>query len=247
MLDQETRDYVGGGLQKDEYGADEVIEVACPLCGSNDKDLIYVEHGAIGISQCRPCRLIYASPRLKSPEQVYWGDAERYFEEARLIYAGKAASHRDPNYLEELDLIESFKPTGRFLDVGCNLGMLLRHAVKRNWTACGVEPSPSLFALARERLGLSVHNCFLHELDEGQVGKFDIIALSDVFEHICDPLAILGEVKRLLTDDGIVYIKVPNGNWNLFKQRLYGLMGRRPATLRRTSRWSRRCVDGDVA
>jgi hypothetical protein len=37
------------------------------------------------------------------------GDAGLYYTEARLIYEGKAAHHRDPNYLEEMRLIERYQ------------------------------------------------------------------------------------------------------------------------------------------
>lgn len=219
-LIQESHDYERGGTQKDEYSPEEVVTVPCPLCGSDSRKQIYTEHGAIGICQCLSCSAIYTCPRIKSPEQVYWGDPEKYCAEARLIFEGKAAHHRDPNYLEELRLIEHYKPSGRFLDVGCNMGMLLRLARQRGWTAIGVEPSPSSARLATERLGLTVYNCFLHELPESEHGSFDVVALSDVFEHICEPLPFLQVAARLLSDDGILYIKVPNGRWNLFKQRV---------------------------
>jgi len=224
----ESLDYERGGTQKDEYLPEEVVAVPCPLCGSDNKQRIYTEHGAIGISRCLSCSLLYASPRIKSPEQIYWGDADAYYSEARLIFEGKASHHRDPNYLEELQLIESYKPSGKFLDVGCNMGMLLRLAKQRGWTAVGVEPSASLSKLATEQLGLTVYNCFLHELPTSEERSFDVIALSDILEHICDPLSFLKEIHRFLAEDGLLYIKVPNGRWNLFKQRVLGLMGRQP-------------------
>jgi len=65
MLIQESTDYERGGTQKDRYEADDVVAVACPLCGSDDGEQIYAEYGAIGICRCRRCSLLYVSPRLK--------------------------------------------------------------------------------------------------------------------------------------------------------------------------------------
>jgi 2-polyprenyl-3-methyl-5-hydroxy-6-metoxy-1,4-benzoquinol methylase len=228
-LIQESLAYQRGGTQKDAYGPDEVVTVPCPLCGGEERTRLYTEHGSIGICRCRGCGLLYASPRLKEPERVYWGDAAAYEEEARLIFEGKAAHHRDPNYLEELALIKRHQPAGRFLDVGCNMGMLLRHVRRMGWEAVGVEPSPSLAKLAAERFGLRVYNCFLHELPAEEEGRFDVIALSDVLEHICEPRPFLAQAKRFLAPTGVLYVKVPNGRWNLFKQQALGLLGRRPA------------------
>jgi len=228
-LIQETTDYERGGTQKDHYEADDVVAVPCPLCGSDDREKLYEEYGAIGICRCRKCSLMYVSPRLKAPEEIYWGDVDKYLEESRLIFEGKKPHHRDPNYAEELDTIARFKPSGRFLDVGCNIGMLLRHIKQRQWTAVGVDPSPSLTKIAREWQGVQVYNCFLNELPASEEKSFDVVALSDVFEHIAEPLPFLADVKRFLRDDGILYVKVPNGAWNLFKQRALAAMGKRPA------------------
>jgi SAM-dependent methyltransferase len=225
---QETMDYERGGTQKNEYSPEEVVTVPCPYCGSEQREQICTEHGALGVVRCLSCSLIYISPRVKSPEEAYWGNAEKYYDEARLIFTGTASHHRDPNYLEELRLIECYKKSGRFLDVGCNMGFLLRHVKQRNWTAVGVEPSPSLSRLAAEQFGLNVYNCFLHELPKSEEASFNVIALSDVFEHIAEPLPFLQDVSRFLAADGIVYIKVPNARWNLLKQKLLKRMGRTP-------------------
>jgi len=228
-LIHESHDYERGGTQKDVYTPDEVVEVPCPLCGGDDRTRLYTEYEVVGISRCHACGLIYTSPRLRDPEKVYWGDAESYLAEARLIFEGKAAHHRDPNYDEELRALEREKPgRGRLLDVGCNMGMLLRRAVARGWEAEGVEPSPPLASLARERLGLTVHNCFLHELGADHEGRWDVVALSDVFEHVTEPLAMLADARRLLAPGGILYVKVPNARWNLFKQFALARLGRAP-------------------
>jgi SAM-dependent methyltransferase len=224
----ETGDYVRGGTQKDEYTADEVVEVACPLCGGSERQTLYTEHGAVGVVRCRGCSLIYTSPQIKSPEGIYHGDATVYLDEARLIFEGKAPHHRDPNYRQELHAIEKHRrPPGRFLDVGCNMGMLLRLAKGRGWEAVGVEPSPSLAPLAK-RHGITVHNCFLHELPKSEHGTFDVVALSDVFEHITRPAELLAAAQLAMKPDGILYVKVPNALWSLFKQYALALFGRRP-------------------
>ena len=222
-------DYERGGTQKDRYSPEEVITVPCPFCGCRERRHLYTEHGALAVVRCTSCSLIYTSPRVRHPEQAYWGDADTYYAEARLIFEGRAAHHRDPNYWEELRLIRRYKPSGRFLDVGCNMGMLLRHVRRMGWTGVGVEPSPALAQIARVQFGHDVYNCFLHDLPQSEDNAVDVIALSDVFEHICDPLACLADVRRVLADDGILYIKVPNARWNAFKQAALRLVGQAPA------------------
>jgi SAM-dependent methyltransferase len=223
----EAKNYERGGAQKDEYTEDEVIAVSCPLCRNWEARPLYTEHGAVGISQCSKCELVYTSPRVADPEKVYWGDENVYYQEARLVFEGSAAHHRDPNYLSEIKLIEQFKAGGRFLDVGCERGMLLRLAMKRGWEVVGVEPSPSLSNLARKH-GFPVYNCFLNELPASESQQFDVVAFSDVFEHITDPLSFLNDASRFLKPGGILYVKVPNVKWSMFKQKMLAIAGRHP-------------------
>jgi SAM-dependent methyltransferase len=227
-----SEDYERGGTQKYEYSEAEVVEMPCPLCGSRDGKLLFTEYTSIGIRRCGECSLIYTSPRVAEPEKVYWGDFDAYVAEARLIFSGQAAHHRDPNYIEELELLERHRPSrGRFLDVGCNMGMLLRLARERGWEAIGVEPSPALHRIATEKLGLEVHNCFVQDLPSSEYGSFDVVALSDVFEHVTDPRELLRSVRPLLKPDGLLYVKVPNARWNLLKQRLGKVLRRTPTHL----------------
>lgn len=223
----EAEGYERGGTEKSEYTEDEVIAVPCPMCGSRKSRRVYTEYGAVGISQCLDCPLVYTSPRIPDPAKIYWGDEDLYAKESRLIFDGKAVHHRDPSYLEELRFIEQFKKGGRILDVGCNMGRLLQLAMKRGWDAVGVEPSPSFSNIARKH-GFQVYNCFLNEIPASEEGKFDVVAFSDVFEHITDPISFLSEASRFLKPDGVLYVKVPNVKWSMFKQKMLALAGRYP-------------------
>ncbi len=218
-------DYQRGGKQKDYYSKEDVVKRACPICASEDYSTICRERGEIGIVKCKGCGLIYVNPMVKEPEKNYWGDPEKYHEEARLIFEGKAAHHRDPNYLEDLKIIENVKPEGRFLDIGTNMGFFLRNAIGKKWDLFGVEPSPSLSEMARKYFNLNVKTCYLEEAGFDS-DFFDIVTMTDVFEHIAEPKKIVAEIKRVLKEKGILFIKVPNVKYNLLKLFLAKLTGR---------------------
>ena len=217
--------YEKGGKQKDFYRADEVMERVCPLCETASYVEIYKERGAIGIVRCKNCSLVYTNPMVKEPEKNYWGDEEKYFEEARLIFEVKGKSHRDVNYIDDLKMIERFKPTGNFLDIGTNMGMFLRHTRGKRWDVTGIEPSPALSEMARKYFGLNIKTGYLHEAgfeDE----SFDVVTMTDVFEHIVEPKKMLGDIKKVLKKDGVLFIKVPNGRYNLLKLGLAKISGK---------------------
>ncbi len=209
-------DYERGGRQKDFYGADEVMGRVCPLCGSASHTGIYKERSAVGIVRCKDCSLVYTNPMVKEPEKNYWGDEKKYFEEARLVFEGKGKSHRDVNYIDDLKMIERFKPTGNFLDIGTNMGMFLRHTRGKQWNVTGIEPSPALSDMAKKYFGLNIKTCYLHEAGF-QDKSFDVVTMTDVFEHIAEPKKMLEDIKKVLKKDGILFIKVPNGRYNLLK------------------------------
>lgn len=218
-------EYQRGGKQKEAYDVSEVTYVSCPLCQTGRYKEIYKERNALGIVRCLSCGLVYVNPRLKEPEKIYWGDEGKYFEEARLIFEGKLKHHRDPNYLADLRLIHKYKPSGNFLDVGTNMGFFLRNAKVGKWNLYGVEPSPSLSDMARKYFGLNIKTAFL-ENASFESDFFDVVTMTDVFEHIANPEAILRETCKILKSDGILFIKVPNALFNLLKLKIIGLTGK---------------------
>jgi len=208
--------YEKGGMQKQRYGEDDVIVRDCPSCNANESTEICKERGAVGVVRCRKCSLIYTNPIVKDPEKNYWGDEQKYYEEVRLILEGKAGCHRDPNYIADLKQIEKLKPEGNFLDIGTSMGFFLRHTRGKKWNVFGVEPSPVLSKMACEHFGLNVKNTYLENAGF-EDNFFDVVTMTDVFEHIPEPKKMLSGIHKILKKDGILFIKVPNGKYNLLK------------------------------
>jgi SAM-dependent methyltransferase len=91
----------------------------------------------------------------------------------------------------------------RLLDIGCGEGTFLQAARKRGWEAIGTE----LNSAPARRLGLEV----LNSVDEcADRGPFDCVTLWHSLEHMPDPWAVIGRIRRLVADDGLVLIAVPD-------------------------------------
>jgi SAM-dependent methyltransferase len=117
----------------------------------------------------------------------------------------------------------------RLLDVGAHAGRFISLAAADGWAAEGLELNPQTAAYARQRTGLPVRQLNVHEVDE-RTAAYDAITLTDVLEHIPDPVRVLTRVCALLGPGGWVAVKVPCGPGQLRKEQWRGrlLRGYRP-------------------
>lgn len=126
----------------------------------------------------------------------------------------------DPTYLIELEnrqrhahailrTIERWHPPGRLLELGSQVGILLRAAEDRGWEATGIEPSKWAVAQGRELFKVNlIHGSA--EAAEYAPGSFDCIVMVDVLEHLVDPLAALQRCRPWLAPDGILVLSTVN-------------------------------------
>lgn len=208
--------YKKGGTQKDFYSSKDVETVNCLICNSKEKSLIHREFGNIGIVKCNACGLLYTNPRPKKIELNYHGNIKNYFEEYKYILNGSKPHHRDRNYIQEINIIKKYFISGKLVDVGCNAGRFLYLAQKSGFNSVGVEPSKPLAKIGVENFKLNIKNCTLEDSDF-LPKSIEIITAIDVFEHLTNPKSFLLKSYEFLKDDGILVIKVPNGNYTLTK------------------------------
>jgi ubiquinone/menaquinone biosynthesis C-methylase UbiE len=95
----------------------------------------------------------------------------------------------------------ALRPGERLLDVGCGGGLLLREACAVGAEAAGVDHSPDMVALARERSGVDVVQARAEALPF-RAGSFEAVAMSVVFQFLAEPLPALREAHRVLVPGG---------------------------------------------
>ncbi len=97
----------------------------------------------------------------------------------------------------------------RILDVGCGLGKVTVILAKKGLDVVGIDISPKLIKLAREKaLKNKVNVPFevtkLSKFDVGE--KFDAVLFAGVLEHIEDEERMIQDAKRVLKDGGKIVI-----------------------------------------
>lgn len=113
----------------------------------------------------------------------------------------------------------------RILDVGCGKG-IIEYLLPENISCLGCDIVEEAIESARLLNQRKKNRQFLVcdiEKTSPACGKFDIIVISEVLEHLANDEKMLEKARSLLKDEGILIITVPNSK--RLVNRLEGLFG----------------------
>jgi len=112
------------------------------------------------------------------------------------------------------------------LDIGAHVGRFLDRARRDGWQAEGIELNPQTAAFAAHKTQLPVHQVNARRLVlEGR--QYGAVTLTDVLEHIPDPVETLTTIRKLLSAGGWAAVKVPCGRNQLLKEHVRALLRKR--------------------
>lgn len=107
---------------------------------------------------------------------------------------------------------------GALLDVGAHAGRFLRLARGAGWDGEGLELNPKTAAYAAQASGAVVHQGNVHTFTPTRC--YAAVTLTDVLEHVPQPMDVLARVRTFLCAGGWLAIKVPNGPAQRVKETL---------------------------
>ncbi|HFE46903.1 MAG TPA: class I SAM-dependent methyltransferase [Nannocystis exedens] len=190
----------------------------CPLCARDAAraSVLYdVGLAGVGIVRCEACGLVFATAGARAEDlgADYNARAARD-RSAGLEAAGgvRSGCGRKRVRLALYDRLSRQKIAGpragaRALDIGCNTGLLLDVLREFGYQTEGIERSPA--AADAVAAGHRVHRIDIEGAEDLE-GRFDLIMLTHVLEHLRRPVDALRWIGRHLTPEGIAVIEVPN-------------------------------------
>ncbi|MBS1843696.1 MAG: class I SAM-dependent methyltransferase [Actinobacteria bacterium] len=127
-------------------------------------------------------------------------------------WAELSEPHNLPLFEAVLDAAEVDEDT-LLLDIGCGTGMLLQLAKERGAVSSGIDVTPELLAIARERLpGADLRDGDMETLPwEG--GSFDVVTGVNAFQFAGDPGKALTEAARVLRPGGMLVASLFAAPW----------------------------------
>ena len=162
---------------------------------------------------CARCGFRHAVP-LPDPAVMAKEYRETYYTEEKPTFLAHAGEDQAWAELAQTDRLEIFErilgPARRkLLDIGSGPGFFLKTAQDKGWNVKGIEPSQRAAAHARG-LGIDVVEGFFGPDTAAALGQFDVINLTNVLEHVPEPIAILEAARRILRTGGVICVNVPN-------------------------------------
>jgi SAM-dependent methyltransferase len=207
-------DSVGSSVLKDTIRT-------CPVCEHDRAEVIHSQKFASPEGQslidgydvvcCERCGVGFAdTPVLQRQFDALYANLSRYA-------AGPAAhvvdSERDfvrfRDVAAEIDRVVA-DTRARIVDIGCANGLLLKALAERGYSnLCGIDPSAACVHQAAAVPGVDAFVGSLSKIPE-TAGRFDVLILSHVLEHVRDVRPALDYLKQFASERATVYAEVPD-------------------------------------
>jgi 2-polyprenyl-3-methyl-5-hydroxy-6-metoxy-1,4-benzoquinol methylase len=176
-------------------------KVNCILCNNIGNRPMLKQKGHTLVC-CMNCGLVFINPRISDVESVYLQNSRH------TNYYVHTQRCDEIEFLQRLHFIRRHCPVGRLLDIGCATGTFLKLARKAGWDAQGIDLNAQSIAECK-KAGLDVQRGFINRKSFPK-DFFDIIHMSDVIEHMENPLESLKLCASFLKPGGGIMITTPN-------------------------------------
>lgn len=185
-----------------------VTLAACPVCACAQLCTLETVPDAyiplLVLQQCAECGVIFLNPRLTPASIIAVENESTVYD----MTDDEAESTISGPLTQVAQYLASFGRSGgrRWLDVGCNRGLLLEAVRRLGWQPVGIEIASEAAHRAQQQWGLTVHDSL--DALRGEA-PFDMITAWHVLEHTTDPVGFLRASAARLVPGGVLALQVP--------------------------------------
>lgn len=193
-----------------------LIDYLCPICGFGNNEVLYQYRiykkssgeNLVTLVICLSCNFIFNSPRpsLKEIYKHYKNDS------SGAVYSENSDGSRTYTLnLERSEFIEkhcSHLKKGKFLDIGCGQGSLLKKLKIPQLKKYGLDPIYSSSNIPNEEIVFISAFIEDYELDEDK--KYNAISCISSLEHYYNPNIFFKKLENLIDFEGILILEVPD-------------------------------------
>jgi SAM-dependent methyltransferase len=206
-------------------------DVKCPLCeGETElKDKAfpsYETHITYSIYHCFECKVAFTESQIVDTSELYDniyrnGSKVRYYNRY-WEFAENVKKVKDPlQYLanseetywgvrESLSNLVKDKSKANILEVGSGLGYLTFALNKDGYNTIGLDISKTAVTNANLNFGKNYIASDIYEYVNENPGYFDIVVLTEVIEHVSNPISFIEILLKLVKPNGKVILTTPN-------------------------------------
>jgi SAM-dependent methyltransferase len=197
----------------------------CPICSG--QNTLFVSERAdfpsTGIWFCSACNHWFSYPEPDGLEldryytQTYSPRRKIYFGEEYYVFMERRASAQIrfiSDYLSQSGMLGSLRGW-RIIDWGCGVGALVALLQRGGVDAVGYDSDLEAIEVGRKRWAANISVSSSYDLGVLQ-GRFDLLLLSHVVEHLPDIRQTLQGLLRVVRPGGFVFVEVPNCSAEMF-------------------------------
>lgn len=196
--------------------------INCPICNSQSitssgvrYDDRYGYHGIFALLKCDECGHKFLEGKFPPellrdlysnyyPRSTFDLESYRPYKEARGFWAWLDGTKSSTFCWVPRNV--------RVLDIGCGFGESLGYHQARGCDVHGVDADENIRRVA-DKFGYKVH-VGLFDPTIYEAGYFDYVTMSQVIEHVTDPVQTLRGIARVLKPGGMAILSTPNaGGW----------------------------------
>lgn len=193
-----------------------MTRIKCCICNSSQHEVFYKQVGENTLLRCRKCGLVYL--KHFSEEKDFIGDAQSELDKNNTekveywSFPELYKKHKNvfDNFFKDrlAKITRNNRPHSSMLDIGCGYGFWLNFCKERGFDVLGIDVSETAISWVKHHFKIPVMISSVESFSSEIT--FDAIVMCDVLEHFLEPVEQLIKLRDMLSDDGVLYIQVPN-------------------------------------